>query len=315
MVRPNSKVKYYVHGFLMRIRPAFLSRLEARRLRKYYQNLPPEEKSLVDDRVDYYCRLADAEPLPAETPTIGDFKYFHPSAYYYDTYEYIRLFPKNFRMRMVPGDVVDLQPFPSIVKSRPIASDASNRNSVILKLDKARHFLFLNDPYSYEQKQPRVLFRGFVDPRPNRRLFMQMYENHPLVDAKNVKPHEHEAHDPNKLSLKQQLQYRYIMALEGKDVASNLKWIMSSNSLAVMPKPTYEIWFMEGRLKPNYHYVEVKPDFSDLPERIAYYEAHPDEAKQIIAHAHEYIQQFLDPKKEDLISFLVLDKYFEKTKK
>lgn len=64
-----------------------------------------------------------------------------------------------------------------------------------------------------------------------------------------------------KMTLRQHLDYKFILSLEGNDVASNLKWVMSSNSLAVMPRPTCETWFMEGRLIPNYHYVEIKPDF------------------------------------------------------
>jgi len=35
------------------------------------------------------------------------------------------------------------------------------------------------------------------------------------------------------------------------------------------------------------------------------------EAKKIISNAHEYIEQFKDKKQEDLISLLVLKKYFK----
>ena len=42
---------------------------------------------------------------------------------------------------------------------------------------------------------------------------------------------------------------------------------------------------MEGMLKPNYHYIEVKDDFSDLEERLTYYIAHPEEAEAIIETA------------------------------
>ena len=59
-------------------------------------------------------------------------------------------------------------------------------------------------------------------------------------------------------------------------MASNLKWVMSSNSVAVMPRPRYETWFMEGSLVPGYHYIEIKTDFSDLIEKMEYYNAHPD---------------------------------------
>ena len=103
------------------------------------------------------------------------------------------------------------------------------------------------------------------------------------------------------------------MSLEGNDVASNLKWVMSSNSIAVTPRLTCETWFMEGTLIPNYHYIEVKDDFSDLEERLNYYIAHPDEAESIIRHAQEFIAQFKDQKREKLISLLVLKKYFDIT--
>ena len=81
-----------------------------------------------------------------------------------------------------------------------------------------------------------------------------------------------------------------------------------------MPRPSCETWFMEGTLIPNYHYIEIKPDFSDLEERLQYYMAHTDEAQAIIEHAHEYIEQFKNKKREQLISLLVLEKYYKKNK-
>ncbi|WP_036830286.1 glycosyl transferase family 90, partial [Photobacterium sanctipauli] len=95
------------------------------------------------------------------------------------------------------------------------------------------------------------------------------------------------------------------------DVATNLKWAMSSNSLCVMPKPKYETWFMEGTLKAGVHYIEVADDYSDLEEKLSYYIAHTQKAQKIITNANEYVAQFKNKEREDLISFLVLKKYFE----
>jgi len=44
-----------------------------------------------------------------------------------------------------------------------------------------------------------------------------------------------------------------------------------------------------------------------------YYIEHTDEALKIIENAHDYVDQFRNKKREDLISLLVLKKYFEKT--
>ena len=116
-----------------------------------------------------------------------------------------------------------------------------------------------------------------------------------------------------KLSIAEQLRFRYVLAIEGNDVASNLKWILSSNSLAVMPRPQYETWFQEGLLEPGVHYVEIRPDYEDLPEKLAWYDAHPDEAEKILSAAHAWVDRFRDPARERLVSLRVLNRYFRAT--
>ena len=69
-----------------------------------------------------------------------------------------------------------------------------------------------------------------------------------------------------KVSIDYHLKHKFILCIEGNDVASNLKWVMSSNSVAVMPKPKFESWFMEGKLIPDHHYIQIKEDYSDLEE-------------------------------------------------
>jgi hypothetical protein len=106
------------------------------------------------------------------------------------------------------------------------------------------------------------------------------------------------------------LEFKFVLSLQGNDVATNLKWIMSSNSIAVTPKPTYETWFMEGTLVGGKHYIEIKPDYSDLEAQLTYYLAHPDECMAIIQNAHEHCQQFFNPDLEDVCSMMVLEQYF-----
>lgn len=199
---------------------------------------------------------------------------------------------------------------PTIVKSRLLGPD--NANSVVLKLDKLRHFMFVNAPVPFEQKQDRVIFRGKIRSSRVRKAFIEQFVDHPLVDCGVVgrdycPPHWRKP----KRTIRQHLDCKFIMALEGNDVASNLKWVMSSNSIAVMTRPTCETWFMEGTLRPDYHYIEVKEDYSDFEEKIRHYMEHPDEARLIVEHAHEYVRQFFDLRRERLISLLVLNRYFQ----
>ena len=79
-----------------------------------------------------------------------------------------------------------------------------------------------------------------------------------------------------KISLEKHLDYKFILSLQGNDVATNLKWIMSSNSIAVMPKPTMETWFMEGKLVGGKHFIEIREDYSDLESQMNFYINNPE---------------------------------------
>ena len=85
---------------------------------------------------------------------------------------------------------------------------------------------------------------------------------------------------------------------------------MSSNSVAVMPKPKFESWFMEATLIPNFHYIEIKDDYSDLNDKLEYYISNLDELKEISLNANNYVNQFKDEKDEKIISLLVMEKFF-----
>ena len=268
-------------------------------------------------RADYYNKLS---PAPATPPReglrpLGDHKFRRgvKTAYFFDTYEFTRWFSDRLLWNTVPGDVTSVPDVPSIVKSRPICGD--NANSVLLNLDKVRHFIFLRDDIPFRKKSDKAIFRLAITRRPHRERFMRMYFGSECCDAGISTPRPEYPPEWTKphISMYDHLNYKFILAIEGYDVATNLKWIMSSNSLAVMPRPTYETWFMEGTLIPGYHYVEIRPDYSDLEERMRYYIEHPDEAEAIIAHAHEYVAQFRDRRREKIISLLVLQNYFRRT--
>lgn len=277
----------------------------------------------IRKRVDYYIKtnqpfhVSDTNRLTRErswiyyTGRIGDYtrKMFH-TAYFFDQHDVTRWFPKCFRWNFCPGDVYFTPDTPTVVKSRLLTDD--NNNSVILKLDKLRHFMFVHDTIPFRQKKDMAIFRGKIRQSRVRTKFLEMFFHHPMFDCGVVGRNEGCPDEwmRGKKTIREHLDYKFIMALEGNDVASNLKWVMSSNSLAVMTRPTCETWFMEGTLVAGYHYVEVKEDFSDLPEKLQYYIEHPEQAEDIIRHAHEYVRQFQDKERENLISLMVLDKYF-----
>lgn len=311
--RKNSKPFYYLRAYSLLLWPkCILRRIRKKKLTS--ARFSPEYDYLME-RVNYYCKLEGTQ-LPPNAPELGKHTISNKrgqSVYFFDSYEYTRYFPDRLKWFLKGGDVTTIPPHPTIVKSRPIKGD--NANSVLLKMDKVRHFFFVEDTIPFEKKAAKALFRGYIHGKPNRQLFIEKFIDNPMCDVRDTAPHSTNPKEwqAKNMSIAKHLDYRYIMALEGNDVASNLKWIMSSNSIAVMPRPTYETWYMEGKLIPNYHYIEIKPDFSDLTERLEYYNNHIDEAKEIIKNANKYAQQFRDKKRESLISLMVLEKYFKKT--
>ena len=57
------------------------------------------------------------------------------------------------------------------------------------------------------------------------------------------------------MGILEQLEHKYLLAVEGVDKASSTQWIMMSGSVLVMPPS----WLLEGRLAPWVHYVRTKP--------------------------------------------------------
>lgn len=311
----NSKFLFYLQAIAREAIPDCCTRARLQKELDICHKLYDE--NYIADRVDYYCKLKDANSLGKQASRLGDLrKKGHNSTYYYDSREIIRWFNPNLHWNYLFGDIRDIPPYPTIVKSRSLTPD--NANSVLLKLDKCRHFVYVNDKIPFADKQDRVIFRGQVGTRENRIRFIQQFANDPRVDAANTLANGGLlADNPDgkaivpRMSLYEHLNYKYIMALEGNDVASNLKWVMSSNSLAVMPRPTCETWFMEGRLQAGVHYVEIKNDYSDLHQQLDYYAAHPKEAEAIARNAQAYVAQFKDERRERYIALRVMKKYFE----
>lgn len=231
--------------------------------------------------------------------------------YYFDFMEFARFFPQHLKVHFLPGDIDYSASRPSIAKSRPISND--NANSVLMKFDKIRHFLFINDPIKFSDKEDVLIGFGKIK-KEHRIRFFELYFNNPMCLLGEVARNTQFEHwrRPRK-TISEHLNYKFILCLEGFDVASNLKWVMSSNSLAVMPKPKFETWFMEGTLIENVHYVLIRDDYSDLEERMSYYIKNPLEAQKIIDSAHLFVEQFKNKKREDLISLMVLDSYFKRT--
>lgn len=315
--RMISKPAYYANNFAGYMIPTIFYR---HFLSYQLTRLNNEEKDIVKERVNYYVNLPKESYIASYIGTnINKFKFpirsrHKYSTYFFDLYGNIRYFAPEKRFNYIFGDI-DYEPsVPTFVKARPIKTGTTN--SVICKFNKLRHFVFVNDSLDFRSKKNIMIFRNIVKKQPQRTRLISMYHNHPLCNVGQINDDDCKNHPEYKkgyMSINEMLKYKFICSIEGHDVATNLKWIMSSNSVAIMPKPKIESWFMEGKLIGGYHYIEIKDDYTDLEEKLCYYIANPQKAESIIQNAHEYIKQFQNKKLEKVISIQVIQRYFEGT--
>lgn len=320
--RKFHKLNYYLcHYIQSYLRP---KRCKVTYKTKLYLLLDsPKLRTEVMKRVNYYNRIYNEFTLSHIIPNNKHCQKTYISnrkslknvdmrdAYRFDLDYYLQFFNQASEIVFTMGDVNHIPSVPGVLKSRPILASLTNPNSILLKLCKIRHFHFIKDQIPFDKKENKLVWRGSLhsSKKKHRKLFLQRFIEHPQCDLAQVN-NKNEIAYGGFLSIKEQLRNKFILCLEGNDVATNLKWAMSSNSLCFMPKPRYETWFMEGELKAGFHYVELQPNHEDLEEKIAYYSSNIKEAEFIINNANKHTKLFQNKVIEDLTAFLVLEKYF-----
>lgn len=133
----NHHFHYFVAGLSreLRFRPYLRSRLP-----RLLDSIDARGDAVyIHDRVDYYNKLRHRTPLGPDSVRVRDFSLRNTkSIYYLDTAEYLHYFDGGLRFEYLFGDITHIPPHPAILKSRPI--DGDNAASVLLNLDKVRHF-------------------------------------------------------------------------------------------------------------------------------------------------------------------------------
>jgi hypothetical protein len=300
------RLNYYTSGVVRELAPRVLFRFDSGAVFREIEDSGALPALL--ERVNRYNRLMPGDHgVPSTRIDAADRS---KSRYFLDLAEHLKFFAPDLRIDSLYGDVIHVPPVPTLVKSRPIKGD--NANSVLMNLDKLRHFRLFDDPVPFARKLPKAVWRGSMN-NPLRAALVARHASSPLCDVGHVSRNFTEVPPKNVLTPQQQFAYRYILSVEGCDVATNLKWVMASNSVCLMPRPRYETWFMEGALIANHHYIEVRDDFSDLEEKIDELEADPLRAREIVANANRHVAMFRNGRMERLASLIVLQKYFEAT--
>ena len=314
------KLLYYLyHTPLVYFFPSIISRL---RLKNILNNSFQEE--YIQSRVGYYFKKTSNFRVSNEGKNLSELfwnQFFKnkQNSHFIDFYNLLQFFNKKNKVDFIYStkDYIDSSiakkhpPYPTFVKSRPVGFN--NQNSILLKLNQVKLFHFIKDPKKFENKKNQAVWRGDIRNNFQREYFVKNFYRTPLFDIGQTSPKQDVAWMKSFMSIKNQLDYKFIFCLEGKCISTNLYWAMSSNSVCVMPKPKYESWFMEGKLEDGVHYIEVKDDFSDAQEKIEFYNNNNDKCLEIIQNAQKFVKQFKNAKQERLIQLLILKQYFQYT--
>jgi hypothetical protein len=252
---------------------------------------------------------------------------------FYDNYDYqikyyindLRKYFNNseikiFNIYIAFGDIdVKLKKY-CFTKSRPI--DLINNLNVLLNLNTPRHWEGLDDvnkfDIPFDKKNNKIIWRGRST--GNKRVkFVNKYQNHEdeNIDIKFSNLCQNVINNNyilSKLSIKEQLESKFLISIEGNDVATNLKWVLYSNSVVIMPVPTVCSWLMEDKLISGTHYIEIKSDYSDLEEKYKWCLNNLETCKKIAENGKIYIKQFLNEENEKKITNKIIEIYCKTVK-
>ena len=92
----------------------------------------------------------------------------------------------------------------------------------------------------------------------------------------------------------EQLQYKYLISIQGKDVGSSFGWQLGTKCILLKEDYRWEVFF-DCHLKAWEHYVPIAQDFSDVQEKIAWCEDNITACEAMVENRHAIVHMLLDP--------------------
>jgi len=215
--------------------------------------------------------------------------------------------------------------FPTIAKTRGIPGDRGN--TVLLDLNHNRHWAAVSDVGDQDSplssKLEELVWRGASTgdcnaslPGSRMMLVSKHFDKDSRIDVGMSllvqDCDEARLYYKGPMTMRELLERKYILVVNGNDKATGLNWILASNSVPFMIEPTIESWLVESSLKAWVHYVPVKPDFSDLSSRLDWARANPGKVSEIAEAGKRHVGTFSDPKTEADVEGAVLTAYLDR---
>ena len=83
--------------------------------------------------------------------------------------------------------------------------------------------------------------------------------------------------------------------------------LLTSGTL-VFKSTKYREWYSE-RIEPWVHYIPVKYDLSDLPEKVAWADTHPNLVEGIVENSRRVVERHLRPEDQRCYTYRLLLEY------
>lgn len=253
--------------------------------------------------------------------------------YYHDMTRHLHYSPSLYSSLFLfcPRDRVEPFHVPTLVKTRPI-HETNMGSSILMNLNAARHFepLFTleNNDVPFHSKSNKLVWRGadtgfgFGNNLPFRecsrehlvRTFGESTNSNIDIGLSECGSNKVSTTDlasfiKPKMTISEMLRHKFLLSIEGNDVATNLKWILYSNSVPFCPPFTMQSWILEDNLIPWQHFIPIRADFLDMEDKLEWCIHHPSRCRSIARQGKEYMSQFLDVRKENAVIHGVLSEY------
>lgn len=155
--------------------------------------------------------------------------------------------------------------------------------------------------WSWSKKVPKLLWRGATMGLELREKFLKVTADQPWADVKALTWKDQDSMTNDLKSMPEHCQYKYLAHTEGNSYSGRLKYLQSCKSVVVAHKMDWiqhhhPLMQSNG---PEQNYIEVERNYDDLAEKMAWLEAHDEDAQRIASNSVKtFRERYLTPAAE-----------------
>lgn len=160
---------------------------------------------------------------------------------------------------------------------------------------------------AWAERENKAFWRGAYSEPVHRLRIAQLSKTVPdLLDAGLT---DLQSYSKPSASYEEHMQYKYLPVLDGVMCSyPGYQWRLLSDSLTLKQESDQIQWFYRA-LKPNFHYIPIANDLSDLIEKIEWAKGHDRECEQIAQNGKNFALENLMFDDVYLYLYLALSRY------